>query len=81
MIRRCEAAVECKRSRHSVVKDRAVSTPKVITVLPAFATIATPLREIVFGAILIGLLIWEPGGLAMLLRKLKRYLDLWPFSY
>lgn len=58
-----------------------IVTPMLITVLPAFAKIATPLREIVFGAILIGLLIWEPGGLAMLLRKLKRYLDLWPFSY
>jgi len=53
----------------------------VITVLPAFAKIATPLREIVFGSILIALLIWEPGGLATLLRKLKRYMDLWPFSY
>jgi len=55
--------------------------PLVITVLPAFAKIATPLREIVFGSILIALLIWEPGGLAALLRKLKRYLDLWPFGY
>ncbi|HET6946888.1 MAG TPA: branched-chain amino acid ABC transporter permease, partial [bacterium] len=58
-----------------------IITPALVTVLPGFAKIATPLREIVFGAILIGLLIWEPGGLAMLLRKLKRKIDLWPFSY
>lgn len=58
-----------------------IITPTVVTVLPAFAKIATPLREIVFGTILIALLIWEPGGLAMLLRKLKRRLDLWPFGY
>lgn len=58
-----------------------IMSPLVITVLPAFAKIATPLREIVFGSILIALLIWEPGGLGALLRKLKRYLDLWPFSY
>jgi len=58
-----------------------IVTPLLLAVAPAFAGIATPLREIVFGAILIALLIWEPGGLAMLLRKLKRHLDLWPFSY
>lgn len=56
-------------------------TPALVGIAPSFGQIATPLREIVFGAILIGLLIWEPGGLAMLLRKLKRHLDLWPFTY
>ena len=56
-------------------------TPALVAIAPSFGQIATPLREIVFGAILIALLIWEPGGLAMLLRKLKRYLDLWPFGY
>lgn len=58
-----------------------IVTPALITVLPAFAKIATPLREIVFGVMLIALLIWEPGGLARLLYKLKRKLDLWPFNY
>ena len=58
-----------------------ILTPAVLAVFPAFGTIATPLREIVFGVTLIALLIWEPGGLAMLLRKLKRKLDLWPFAY
>ncbi|MBI4277119.1 MAG: branched-chain amino acid ABC transporter permease, partial [Armatimonadetes bacterium] len=58
-----------------------IITPLAVTVLPAFAKIATPLREIVFGTILIVLLIWEPGGIAMLLKKLKRKLDLWPFPY
>src|SRR5947199_373341 len=58
-----------------------IFTPAVLAVFPAFGKIATPLREIVFGVTLIALLIWEPGGLAMLLRKLKRKLDLWPFAY
>ncbi len=56
-------------------------SPFVVGIFPAFARIATPLREIVFGVILILILIWEPGGIAMLLRKLKRKLDLWPFAY
>ncbi len=55
--------------------------PYLVDLVPALAKAATPLREIVFGALLIVLLIWEPGGLAMLLRKLKRYLDLWPFPH
>lgn len=58
-----------------------ILTPALVSVLPAFGKIATPLREIVFGLTLIGLLIWEPGGVAMLLRKLKRLLNLWPFAY
>src|SRR6058998_2677970 len=58
-----------------------ILTPAVLAVFPAFGTIATPLREIVFGVKLITLLIWEPGGLAMLLSKLKRKLELWPFAY
>lgn len=58
-----------------------IITPAVIDLLPAFGKIATPLREIVFGVILIVLLIWEPGGIAVLLKKLKKKLDLWPFAY
>jgi len=55
--------------------------PLLLDWFPAFSRAAVSVREIVFGALLIGLLIWEPGGLAMLLRKFKRYLDLWPFTY
>lgn len=58
-----------------------ILTPLLIKVLPVFGKIAVPAREVLFGMVIIGLLIWEPGGLAMLLRKLKRYLDLWPFAY
>ncbi len=57
------------------------AAPALVKLVPALSQAATPLREIIFGALLIGLLIWEPGGLAMLFRKLKRYLDLWPFPH
>ncbi|MDR7420825.1 MAG: branched-chain amino acid ABC transporter permease, partial [Armatimonadota bacterium] len=55
--------------------------PALVAISPLFGKAATSLREIVFGAILIAILIWEPGGLAMLFKKLKRYLDLWPFPH
>ncbi len=58
-----------------------VALPALVAISPLFGKAATSLREIVFGAILIAILIWEPGGLAMLFRKLKRYLDLWPFPH
>jgi branched-chain amino acid transport system permease protein len=58
-----------------------IMTPVLVRVVPAFGQIATPLREIAFGVTLIGLLIWEPGGVAMLFKKLKRLLNLWPFAY
>ncbi|MGQ0549004.1 MAG: branched-chain amino acid ABC transporter permease, partial [Armatimonadota bacterium] len=57
------------------------AAPALVKYVPALSQAATPLREIVFGALLIGLLIWEPGGLAMLFRKFKRHLDLWPFPH
>ncbi len=58
-----------------------IVTPALTAVVPAFAQVVIPLREVLFGTVLIALLIWEPGGLAMLLRKLKRKVDLWPFAY
>ncbi|MDR7522511.1 MAG: branched-chain amino acid ABC transporter permease [Armatimonadota bacterium] len=57
------------------------ATPYLVAVIPVLGKAATPLREIVFGMLLVALLIWEPGGLAMLFRKFKRYLDLWPFPH
>ncbi|HEV8339626.1 MAG TPA: branched-chain amino acid ABC transporter permease [bacterium] len=55
--------------------------PALVGWIPALSRAATPAREVIFGALLIALLIWEPGGLATLFRKFKRYLDLWPFSH
>jgi len=57
------------------------AAPLLVAAVPALGKAATPLREIVFGTLLIVLLIWEPGGLAALFRKLKRHLDLWPFPH
>jgi branched-chain amino acid transport system permease protein len=58
-----------------------IGAPLIAAWIPLLGKATTSFREILFGAILIAILIWEPGGLAMLLRKLKRYIDLWPFPH
>ncbi|HID04680.1 MAG TPA: branched-chain amino acid ABC transporter permease [Candidatus Caldiarchaeum subterraneum] len=49
--------------------------------MPWISQAAFGFRIIVFGAIIAVILILEPRGLAALLRKVKRFFDLWPFSY
>ncbi len=66
------------RSLTQVLK---IAAPLLAATVPMLGRATTSLREVVFGAILIALLIWEPGGLATLIRKLKRYVDLWPFPH
>lgn len=55
--------------------------PALGALLPVLGRATTSVHDIVFGVVLIAFLIWEPGGLATLLRKLKRYVDLWPFPH
>ncbi len=46
---------------------------------PAAVVYVSPLREIVFGALIIGFLIFEPHGLAEIWRRIRRFFLLWPF--
>jgi len=49
--------------------------------LSANATlILSPVRTIVFGALIVGFLIFEPHGLAEIWRRVRRYFHLWPFK-
>ncbi len=41
--------------------------------------ILSPVRTIVFGALIVGFLIFEPHGLAEMWRRVRRYFHLWPF--
>ncbi len=41
----------------------------------------TYIREILFGLVVIGFLIFEPEGLARIWRRIKDYVRLWPFAY
>ena len=49
--------------------------------MPWLSQAAFGFRVIIFGVIIAVILILEPRGLAALLRKVKRFFDLWPFSY
>jgi branched-chain amino acid transport system permease protein len=49
--------------------------------IPTFQHIFGPLREVVFGAMIIFFLIFEPRGLAEIWRRMKNFFLLWPFSY
>ncbi|MGD8228118.1 MAG: branched-chain amino acid ABC transporter permease [Desulfobacteraceae bacterium] len=53
----------------------------VIKHIPAFQHIFAPLREVVFGALIVFFLIFEPQGLAEIWRRVKNFFFLWPFAY
>jgi len=43
------------------------------------AVVLSPVRTIVFGALIVGFLIFEPHGLAEIWRRVRRYFHLYPF--
>jgi branched-chain amino acid transport system permease protein len=49
--------------------------------IPAFQHIFAPLREVVFGALIVFFLVFEPRGLAEMWRRVKNFFMLWPFAY
>jgi branched-chain amino acid transport system permease protein len=66
-----------------------VLTPEVLNVLsaalskmvPAMGQLFIPMKEVVFGALIVLFLIFEPRGLAEIWRRIKAFFLLWPFSY
>jgi len=47
---------------------------------PDAVAVMSPVRIIVFGALIIFFLIFEPDGLAEIWRKIRRFFHLWPFK-
>ena len=39
-----------------------------------------PVRQVVFGLLIVGFLIFEPHGLAEIWRRARRFFHLWPFK-
>ncbi len=48
-------------------------------ILPDAVALLSPVRTIVFGALIVGFLILEPQGLAEIWRRIRRFFHLWPF--
>jgi branched-chain amino acid transport system permease protein len=48
--------------------------------LPNAMTLLSPVREVVFGALIIAFLIFEPHGLVEIWRRCRRFFHLWPFK-
>lgn len=46
---------------------------------PDALALLAPVRTIVFGALIVGFLIFEPQGLAEIWRRVRRFFHLWPF--
>ncbi len=66
-----------------------VLTPEVLNALsgalskliPGVGQLFIPMKEVVFGALIVFFLIFEPLGLAEIWRRIKAFFLLWPFSY
>ncbi|MCC6756018.1 MAG: branched-chain amino acid ABC transporter permease, partial [Solirubrobacterales bacterium] len=51
-----------------------------MTFIPDATAQLSPIRTIVFGALIIGFLLFEPHGLAEIWRHIRRFFHLWPFK-
>jgi branched-chain amino acid transport system permease protein len=46
---------------------------------PRATEILSPIQQLVFGALIIGFLVYEPHGLVEVWRRIRRFFHLWPF--
>jgi branched-chain amino acid transport system permease protein len=54
----------------------------IVALLPGGAELAvflSPVRLMIFGALIVGFLVFEPLGLAEIWRRVRRFFHLWPF--
>ncbi|RJR17275.1 MAG: branched-chain amino acid ABC transporter permease [Desulfobacteraceae bacterium] len=58
-----------------------VLTGSLREVFPTASKLFIPLKEVVFGSLIVIFLIFEPRGLAEIWRRIKAFFLLWPFSY
>ncbi|RLF56588.1 MAG: branched-chain amino acid ABC transporter permease [Thermoplasmata archaeon] len=58
-----------------------VFTSTVKDILPGMTQLFIPMKEVVFGSLIVVFLIFEPLGLAEIWRRIKAFFILWPFSY
>jgi len=47
--------------------------------MPNATEILSPIQQVVFGLLIIGFLVYEPHGLLVIWRRVRRFFHLWPF--
>jgi len=58
-----------------------VATGSLKGFFPNLTQIFIPMKEVIFGFLIVGFLIFEPHGLAEIWHRIKNFFSLWPFSY
>lgn len=48
---------------------------------PGYEEIFVPMKEVIFGLLIVLFLVFEPRGLAEIWNRIKNFFRLWPFSY
>ena len=48
---------------------------------PGMDQLFIPMKDVVFGVLIVGFLVFEPHGLAEIWHRIKNFFTLWPFSY
>lgn len=48
--------------------------------VPNAGTLLSPVRTVVFGALIVGFLVFEPQGMAEIIQRIRRFFHLWPFK-
>ena len=69
------------QSQHSVCVEVLRGIVTLLTIwAPNAMELLSPMREMVFGALIIAFLIFEPHGLVEMWRRIRRFFHLWPFK-
>lgn len=58
-----------------------VASSALSQMMPGLQKIFIPMKEVVFGTLIVLFLVFEPRGLAEIWRRIKAFFLLWPFSY
>ena len=49
--------------------------------VPGLEHVFLPMKDVIFGVLIVSFLIFEPHGLAEIWHRIKNFFNLWPFSY
>ena len=49
--------------------------------VPGLEHVFLPMKDVIFGLLIVSFLIFEPHGLAEIWHRIKNFFNLWPFSY